>query len=158
MTATTLTTNPTTRPTTPATRPAAGTPSDATVATTPARALVMRGAAAGVAASAATVSIAATAHAAGVSLAVGGSAIPLAGFAQLTFMSTIIGVVLAVAVRARTRRPRSAFVTTTVVLTAVSLVPDAVADMHTSTRLVLALTHVAAAAIVIPALASRLGD
>ena len=48
------------------------------------------------------------------------------------------------------------FVVTTIVLTAMSIVPDVLADAQTATRLVLALTHVVAAAIVIPALASRL--
>src|SRR2546425_596213 len=47
---------------------------------------------------------------------------------------------------------------TLVALTTLSFVPDVLADAHVSTRLTLALTHVVAAAIVIPALASRLGD
>lgn len=126
--------------------------------TTSAKALWVRGAAAGVVASVATVSIAALAHAAGVSLAVGGEAIPLAGFAQFTFICTMVGTGIAVAVRAWARRAQATFVKTTVVLTALSLAPDALADANTSTRLVLALTHVVAAAIVIPALASRLSS
>ena len=120
------------------------------------RALWVRGAVVGVLASAATVAVAGLAHAAGVSLAVGGSAIPLAGFAQVTFVCTMIGTAIAVALRTRARRPRATFVKTTVALTALSLLPDAFADAHTSTRFVLALSHVVAAAIVIPALAVRL--
>jgi peptidoglycan/LPS O-acetylase OafA/YrhL len=56
----------------------------------------------------------------------------------------------------RARRPQHTFVVTTVALTALSIVPDALADATTGTRLTLALTHVIAAAIVIPALARRL--
>ena len=54
--------------------------------------------------------------------------------------------------------PAGTFVRTTLVLTALSIVPDVVADAATSTRIVLALTHLVAAAIVIPAVASRLTD
>jgi hypothetical protein len=43
-----------------------------------------------------------------------------------------------------------------VALTALSLVPDAIADASTGTKLVLMLTHVVAASIVIPRLAARL--
>ena len=46
----------------------------------------------------------------------------------------------------------------TLALTAVSFVPDVLADAHTATKLTLILTHIVAAAIVIPALASRLSD
>ncbi len=73
-------------------------------------------------------------------------------------VATLVGVVLAIVLARRATRPRRTFVVTTVVLTAVSLVPDVVADATTATRFVLALTHVVAAAIVIPALASRLSD
>ena len=53
---------------------------------------------------------------------------------------------------------RATFVKTTLALTAVSFVPDVLADAHTATKLTLMLTHIVAAAIVIPALASRLSD
>jgi hypothetical protein len=123
-----------------------------------ARSLWATGASAGLAASAATVGIAAFAPAADVPLTVGGEAIPLVGFAQLTFVASIIGTVLAVVMSRRAGRPRHTFVTTTVVLTLLSIVPDVLADAQTATRVALALTHVVAAAIVIPALASRLTD
>ena len=129
-----------------------------TTRTASALGLWARGALAGVVASIATVTVAAVAHAAGVSLAVGGDAIPLEGFAQMTFLFTMLGTAIAVAMRSFARRPRVTFVKTTVALTALSLIPDAMADAHTSTRLVLGLTHVIAAAIVIPAVAARLAD
>jgi peptidoglycan/LPS O-acetylase OafA/YrhL len=116
------------------------------------------GAVAGVAAAAATTGFAALAEAADVSLKVSGESIPLFGFAQMTLVGAIIGTVLAVVLSHRARRPQHTFVVTTVVLTALSIIPDVSADAATSTRVVLALTHVIAAAIVIPALASRLSD
>jgi hypothetical protein len=116
------------------------------------------GVGAGLAASAATVGVAGLARAIDVPLAVGGESIPLVGFAQLTFVATIIGTVLAAVMSRRANRPAQTFVATTLVLTAMSIVPDVLADAQTATRFALALTHVVAAAIVIPALASRLTD
>ena len=89
---------------------------------------------------------------------VGGQAIPLLGFAQITFVAAIIGTVLAVVLSHRANRPQRTFLVTTIALTALSIVPDVLADAHTATRITLALTHVVAAAIVIPALSSRLSD
>jgi peptidoglycan/LPS O-acetylase OafA/YrhL len=116
------------------------------------------GSVAGVAASVATLATAGIAQAIDVSLKVGGKAIPLLGFAQVTFVAAIIGTIIAVVLSHRANRPRRTFVTTTLALTAVSFVPDVFADAHTATKFALALTHVVAAAIVIPALSSRLTD
>ena len=116
------------------------------------------GAGAGLVASVATLATAAAASAIDVSLKVGGEAIPVIGFAQVTFVAAIIGTILAVVFSHRASRPRHTFVTTTLALTAVSFVPDVLADAHSATKFTLALTHVVAAAIVIPALASRLTD
>ena len=132
----------------------------ATTFTTPtqtAKSLWVTGAIAGVTASLATTATAALADAAGVPLEVGGQSIPLLAFAQVTLVAAIIGTVLAVVLARRATRPRRTFVVTTVALTLASLVPDVLADATTATRLTLALTHVVAAAIVIPVLASRLG-
>ena len=112
----------------------------------------------GIVAAGATSAIAAAADASGISLKVSGSAIPVVGFAQLTLVGALIGTVLAVVLSHRARRPLRTFVRATVVLTLASIVPDVLADAHTSTRFTLALTHVVAAVIVIPALASRLTD
>ena len=116
------------------------------------------GLSAGIAASVATSATAGLASAAGVPRTVAGASIPLVGFAELTFVASMIGTVLAVVLRRRSGRPRHAFVVTTALLTVASIVPDVLADAHTATRLTLALTHLVAAAIVIPALASRLTD
>ena len=109
-----------------------------------------------VGAAAATTAVAAIAHAAGVSLALDGEPIPLMGFASLTLMFSLIGIVLAAALRRWAGSPRTAFVRTTVALTALSLVPDLLVSAAAETRVTLMATHLVAAAIVIPAVAKRL--
>lgn len=122
------------------------------------RPLVKSGLVATVAASVATTVVAALAHGAGISLDISGEAIPLFGFPQLTAIFSLIGVALAVVLARRAGAPRSTFVRTTVALTALSLVPDVLADAAWDTRVLLMVTHLVAAAIVIPALASRLPE
>jgi peptidoglycan/LPS O-acetylase OafA/YrhL len=113
----------------------------------------------GVVAAVATTAVAAVVHAAGVSLEDGaGKAFPLYGFAQLTLFFTAVGVLIAAGIRRRASRPHTTFVRTTVALTALSLVPDAIVNADTGTKLALACTHLVAAAIVIPAIAARLED
>jgi len=133
-------------------------PTSSTEPRTAIRPVWKTGVAAGLTASAATMATAAVAHAAGVSLAVGGKAIPLSGFAQVTLVATMIGTLLAAVFARRAERPRHTFVVTTIALVLLSFAPDVVADAQVSTRLTLALTHVVAAAIVIPALAARLAE
>ncbi|MGW9196657.1 DUF6069 family protein [Micromonospora chersina] len=118
--------------------------------------LIRTGVIAAVAASAATMAVAAAGHAAGVSLDVSGAPIPVAGFGVLTAALSLLGVVIAAVLLRFARRPRRAFVRTTVVLTVLSLVPDVIADAGTATKVLLMLTHLVAAAIVIPAVARRL--
>jgi FtsH-binding integral membrane protein len=74
----------------------------------------------------------------------------------LTVICSVVGLVLALVLARSARRPRTAFVRTTIVLTALSLVPDVLADASAATKVLLMLTHVVAAAIVIPAIARRL--
>ena len=124
----------------------------------PSRQLRRHGAVAGAVAAVATVGVAGAADAMGVPITVGGESIPLLGFAQLTLVATAIGVVLASVFARKASRPRHTFVTTTLALTALSFVPDVLADAQTATKFTLVLTHVVAAAIVIPTLASRLAD
>jgi Family of unknown function (DUF6069) len=120
-------------------------------------AYVKAGLVATVAASIATTAVAAAGHAAGVSLDVQGAPIPVAGFAQLTAVFALVGLALAAVLARRARHPRRAFVRTTVVLTALSLVPDLVVPgAAPGTRLLLITTHLVAATIVIPAIARRL--
>ena len=112
----------------------------------------------GLVAAVATTVVAAAARAADVSLAIDGEQIPLFGFAQLTLVGALIGTVMAKVMSKRAKHPRRTFVVTTVALTALSLVPDVTADTSTASKLVLMLTHVVAASIVVPALASRLSQ
>ena len=119
--------------------------------------LVVTGLAATAAASVATPLVAAAGHAAGISLDIGGAPIPVLGFATLTAFFSVVGVVLAVVLSRLARHPRSVFVRTTVVLTALSLVPDVIVDAAVPTKALLMLTHLVAAAIVVPAVARRLG-
>ena len=122
------------------------------------RPLVRTGLVATVAASTATTVVAAVGHGSGVSLDISGEAIPLFGFPQLTAIFSLIGLALAVVLARRAGSPRTTFVRTTVALTALSLVPDVLADAAWDTRSLLMVTHLVAASIVIPKLASRLPE
>ncbi|MET8833545.1 DUF6069 family protein [Micromonospora sp. NPDC004540] len=118
--------------------------------------MIRAGVIAAVAASAATMAVAAAGHAAGVSLDLGGAPIPVAGFGVLTAAFSLLGVVIAALLFRFARRPRRTFVRTTVMLTVLSLAPDVIADAGAATKVLLMLTHLVAAAIVIPAVARRL--
>lgn len=111
---------------------------------------------AAVAAALATTSIAAVAAGAGVSLDISGEPIPLLGFAQMTLLCSAIGIVLAVALRRWAATPKRTFLAVTAALTALSVVPDLLVSAAPSTRALLMLTHLVAAAIVVPLVAGRL--
>ncbi|MBF9130297.1 hypothetical protein I0C86_15230 [Plantactinospora sp. S1510] len=119
-------------------------------------ALIGTGVVAAVTASAATMAVAAAGHAAGISLDISGAPIPVTGFGVLTAVFSLIGVVIAAVLSRFARRPQRTFIRTTVVLTVLSLVPDVIVDAGTATKALLMLTHLVAAAIMIPALARRL--
>jgi Family of unknown function (DUF6069) len=104
----------------------------------------------------ATAAVAAAGQAIGVSTAIGGAPIPVPGFAFLTVIFSVVGLGIAVALRRFAGRPRTAWFRTTVALTVLSFVPDLLADAAATTKVLLMLTHVVAAAIVIPAVARRL--
>jgi hypothetical protein len=88
---------------------------------------------------------------------VDGEEIPFGGFAMITLLWSAVGTVFAVALARWAKRPARTFVVTTVVLTLLSLVfPFTARDTDTATQVALALSHLVAAAIVIPALALRL--
>jgi len=131
-------------------------PAITTTAATPAKPLITRGLIAAAVASVATAVVAGVGNLAGISLAVNGAPIPVSGFATLTAIFSVVGLGLALVLARRASRPRTAFVRATIVLTALSLVPDVLANAAASTKLLLMLTHLVAAAIVIPAIARRL--
>ncbi|MBQ0851407.1 hypothetical protein J8N05_24890 [Streptomyces sp. BH-SS-21] len=83
--------------------------------------------------------------------------IPVGGFAGGVLFWSVVGVVLAMALARWAERPARTFVVITVALTVLSLAGPAVAPhTATSTQIVLAVSHVVAAAVVIPPLAGRL--
>jgi len=125
--------------------------------------LVRMGALAGVAGALAAELFAQLCHGAGVSLDAGGvgatkaEAIPVGGFAEVTLMWAAVGTVLAIALARWAKHPQRTFLVTTVTLTVLSfLAPITAGATATSTKIVLALSHVVAAAIIVPALARRL--
>ncbi|MGH3839896.1 MAG: DUF6069 family protein [Pseudonocardiaceae bacterium] len=118
--------------------------------------LIWTGVAAAAVASGATTIVAAAGHAAGISLDMGGAPIPVLGFAMLTVVFSLFGLALAAVLSRTARHPHRTFIRTTVVLTAVSLIPDVLADATSTTRALLMVTHLVAAAIVIPSVARRL--
>lgn len=122
------------------------------------RALWLHGLGATVVASAVVTVLAVAASAAGVSFETASGTIPLAGYAQLTALFSLIGVAMAAVMARVARRPRRTFVVTTVALTVASLVPDVTFGFDAASAIVLMLLHVVAAVIVIPVLARRLAQ
>jgi hypothetical protein len=129
------------------------------------RPLWLVGLAATVAGAAVTALVAAVARAADVPLEVASSsdaapeAIPVSGVAVLVVIGGIVGVVMALGTNRWATRPARAFVVATTVLTAVSFVAPLIAEnATTATRVVLELTHLVAAAIIIPPIAYRLAQ
>jgi hypothetical protein len=113
--------------------------------------------AAGAGAAAITTAGAAAVHAAGVPLAVQGEMIPLAGFAQMTFLGAVIGGLLLAALNRWSDAPRRRFLQTTTVLTALSCVPSVALPPDAATKLALVTLHVIAALIIVPALVRHAG-
>ena len=111
-----------------------------------------------VAAMVATTLGAALAQAVGVDFEVpdGGETIPLSGFAVVTGFFSVVGIVIAAALRRWSARPADRFVQTTVTLTAISLVPPLVSEADTATTTALLGLHLVAAAVMIPTLARSL--
>jgi peptidoglycan/LPS O-acetylase OafA/YrhL len=106
-----------------------------------------------------TTAVAAAFHGAGVPLAVGGEMIPLAGFAQLTFVGAVIGgVLLAVCNRRVRTSARRRFLQVTTALTALSCVPSLSWPPDVATKTSLVALHVLAAAIIVPVLVRHAND
>ncbi|MFE1251465.1 DUF6069 family protein [Streptomyces sp. NPDC058766] len=83
--------------------------------------------------------------------------IPVGGFFGGVVFWSVLGIVLATALARWAKRPARTFIVTTVALTFLSLAGPAVAPhTATSTQIVLAVSHVVAAAVIIPLLALRL--
>jgi uncharacterized protein DUF6069 len=122
------------------------------------RRLVGTGVAATLAAAAATTLAAALARAAGVDFELpdGAETIPLPGFAVVTGVFSLVGIVIAAAFLRWSTRPVERFVWTAVPLTAISLVPPLIAGANAATAATLLGLHLVAAAVMIPVLARDL--
>jgi hypothetical protein len=96
-----------------------------------------------------TAALAAIIRAAGVQLGVGGEPIPILAFAQMVLLGGLIGIVVA------RHAGRSAFLRATVALTALSCVPSIALGTTAADKVGLVVTHVAAAAFIVPRLAPR---
>lgn len=106
----------------------------------------------GVLAAAVTTAGAVGLRAAGVPLAVHGK-IPLAAFAQVTFVAAVIGGVLVALLNRRSSALRRQFVEMTIGLTAISCAAPAAFADTTASRVALVGLQLVAAAIIVPALA-----
>lgn len=122
------------------------------------RRLLLPGLAAATAAAVTVTAVATLAMAAGVDLELpdGGESIPLVGFTQLTFTFSVVGILIALAIRRWASQPARTWVRTAVALTALSLVPPFLVDANLDTKCTLVLAHLIAAVIVIPVIARRL--
>ena len=86
----------------------------------------------------------------------GGETIPLSGFAVVTGFFSLIGVVLAAALRRWSARPAERFVQVAVSLTTISLVPPLFSGAAAASIAALMVLHLVAAAVMIPALSRSL--
>jgi len=86
-------------------------------------------------------------QAAGVGFEIDGEAIPALAFAQMVALSGVVGIMLA------RHLGRTAYLRTTVALTAISCIPSLALGDTVADKLGLVLTHVVAAAIIVPRLA-----
>jgi len=93
--------------------------------------------------------LAAAVRAAGVELGVDGEPIPVIGFAQMVALGGLVGIVLA------RHTGRTTFLRTTVVLTVLSCVPSVALGTTVADKVALVVTHVVAAAFIVPRLAPR---
>ncbi len=132
--------------------------SDRTSHTHRLRRLAFTGLIATLAAMVATTLAAALAQASGVDFEVpdGGETIPLSGFTVVTGFFSVVGVVIAAALRRWSARPAERFVWTAVSLTAISLVPPLISEANTATIAALIGLHLVAATVMIPTLARSL--
>lgn len=113
---------------------------------------------AAVGAAAVNAAVAAAARAAGVDLEVSGEAIPVSGIAFVTAMFSVVGVMIALALRQWSDRPGQWWLRTTIALTLLSLVPPLVVGADAATAATLVLLHLLAAVVVVPALARTLSS
>ena len=108
-----------------------------------------RGLATGAVAAAVVTVVAGAFQAAGHTLSLVDGALPLLSFAQMVLLSTVVGIVIA------RHTSRTTFYRVAVALTVLSCVPDVAWGDGFVSKAGLVLTHVVAAAIIVPRLARR---
>ncbi|CUR59151.1 conserved membrane hypothetical protein [metagenome] len=86
----------------------------------------------------------------------GGKTIPLGGFATVTGVFSVVGVVMAAALLRWSTRPAQLFLRIAVTLTAFSLIPPMLSGGNAGTVTSLVVLHLVAAAVMIPSLVRRL--
>ncbi|SEB78761.1 hypothetical protein SAMN04489844_1060 [Nocardioides exalbidus] len=114
--------------------------------------LVAAGLLAALVAAVVTAAVAALLEALGADFEVDGGAIPIAGFGSITFLFSVVGVMVAAVLLRFSARPEQWFVTIAVVLTAASLVPPVLWGHGAGTVLALVVLHLVAAGVMVPAL------
>ncbi|MEU6137668.1 DUF6069 family protein [Nocardioides sp. NPDC047086] len=119
-----------------------------------------RGLVAAAGAAVVTTLIAVVAKAAGVDFGSSVGDVPLLAFPLLTVYCSLIGIIIAEVMIRVAAMPRSTFQITMIVLTGLSLVPDVLPFFEFDLAFVgvLCLTHVVAAAIVVPMIARRMEE
>ena len=131
------------------TRPTRPTPAQSTQSTQGTRVTWKRGLATGVVAALVVTAVAGAFQAAGHTLSLVDGALPLFSFGQMVLLSTVVGIVIA------RHTSRTTFYRATVALTVLSCVPDVALGDGVVNKAGLVLTHVVAAAIIVPRLARR---
>ena len=86
----------------------------------------------------------------------GGEAVPTYGFAVMTGICSVVGILIAAGLRQWGARPARTFVRTAFVLTAISLVPPFLVEADAATVVGLLTIHLVAACVMIPLLARSL--
>lgn len=139
---------------TPDTEPLADHPSTRTHAPQHRRRLVLTGLTATLSAVLATTATAGLAQFAGVRFEIpeGGETIPLSGFAVVTGVFSIVGILIAAALLRWSARPADRFSWTAGALTALSLIPPLLSGASAVTTVALIMLHLVAAAVMIPSL------
>ena len=102
----------------------------------------------------ATTLVAAVMRAAGIHLAAGGR-IPLAAFAQFTFLGAVLGGLLVAVLNRRSTVPRRRFIQIAVTFTAVSFLAPGLGGDEIASKIGLVAIHLVAATIVVPVLARQ---
>ena len=107
-----------------------------------------------------TTVMAVTAKAVGIDFGSSVGEVPLSAFPLLTIYCSVVGIIIAEAMIRIATMPRSTFQITTIVLTGLSLIPDVLPVFEFDLAFVgfLCLTHLVAAAIVVPMIAVRMEE